>query len=54
LTVSGTFSALPRAPPGKVWILKRPPERSAIRSAKAFDPISINGPPGQPVAIFQL
>src|SRR5688572_33372416 len=32
----------------------RPPERKSRRSANALAPISISGPPGQAVAIFQL
>jgi hypothetical protein len=53
-TVSGTRSALPSAPPGKVWILKRPPESCAMRSANALAPMSMSGPLAQPVAIFQV
>src|SRR5688572_32853007 len=32
----------------------RPPDRNARRSAKALAPMSISGPPGQAVVIFQL
>ena len=53
-TVSGTLSAFPSAPPGKVWILKRPPENISIFSANAFAPMSMSGPPGHAVAIFQV
>src|SRR5688572_6900731 len=32
----------------------RPPDRKSRRSAKALAPMSISGPPGHAVAIFQL
>ncbi len=54
LTVSGTLSALPSAPPGNVWILMRPPENCSSLLGEGLAPISISGPPGHPVAIFQL
>src|SRR5690606_19833368 len=54
LTVSLTFRALPSAPPGKTWTSMRPPESCFRRSAKALAPMSISGPPAQPVAIFHL
>lgn len=54
LTVSDTLSALPSAPPVNTWIFMRPPERNSSRSANAFAPMSISGPPDHAVAIFQL
>lgn len=54
LTVSETLRALPSAPPGNTWTLIRPSDRNASFSAKALAPMSISGPPGRAVVIFQL
>jgi hypothetical protein len=53
-TVSGTFSALPSAPPGNTCTFMRPADICSRRSAKSFAPTSMSGPLAQPVAIFQL